>query len=343
MNRFAKHIGNAVLLLLLLPAALHSAHAGGYQGRAFVREANGAIGPTLRDISITFTREGGSSSQTAKTGTNGHYKLALANGRYRVQASHPIYQAYDSQPGFFVVTGQGWQTGNIFLQRRSGTLVLVVRHAEKASSDINTDLDPDPTNTGRGLHRAQTLAKIAAAAGVSAVYTTQWCRTAQTGQPSAQQQGLTIGAQPHGHPQAGLDACNPPITVPTQILPNQAASSAGLAQRIVQNHPGEVVLVVGHSNSAPEIVQALGTDSPCPDYLPGAAGGDCHIPDDQFNHLFVVNLPAVGAATLSHGTYGASNAGERKILPHRYRYPRYFQPPYPIPPYRRHPYRSFPY
>ncbi|NIM17839.1 MAG: hypothetical protein GTO45_38170 [Candidatus Aminicenantes bacterium] len=41
----------------------------------------------------------------------------MSTQRYVVTAKHPGYQNYSSAPGFFVVTGSGFQTGNIFLKK----------------------------------------------------------------------------------------------------------------------------------------------------------------------------------------------------------------------------------
>ena len=59
------------------------------------------------------------------------------------------------------------------------TRLLLVRHAEKQDEGFNPDLTPD------GAARAERLAEIAADAGVEAIYTTEFCRTALTAQPAA--------------------------------------------------------------------------------------------------------------------------------------------------------------
>jgi hypothetical protein len=53
-----------------------------------------------------------------------------------------------------------------------------------------------------------------------------------------------------------------------------------------------VVLVVGHSNTVPEIVRALG-------------GGDVgEIPDGRYDDFFIVVLSEGGSARTIRGTYG---------------------------------------
>lgn len=111
------------------------------------------------------------------------------------------------------------------------TVVIVVRHAERAPGS------GDPPISGAGQARARTLAEIAKAAGVSAVITTQLQRTRQTGQPVFEALGIT------------------PVVVNTQ---SDIAKHAADVAAAVRQFSGKTVLVVGHSNTVPAIVAALG-------------------------------------------------------------------------------------
>jgi broad specificity phosphatase PhoE len=225
--------------------------------------------------------------------------------RYGVTASHLAYEPYDSAPGFFVVTGEGYQTGNIFLNRLAATVVIVARHAEKASAVPNTNLAPDPDDLGVGVGRATALAEITGDAGVVAVFTTAYCRTAQTAQPTASDLGLTLQVLSTSDPNAGLDDCDPSITVSTAAHPASLGNPSVMASHILAEHRGEVVLVVGHSNTVAQIITALGAPSPCPAFLPGAPS-NCLIPENEFNHLFVVTVPHDDSTpSLTHELYGA--------------------------------------
>jgi broad specificity phosphatase PhoE len=106
------------------------------------------------------------------------------------------------------------------------TIVLVVRHAEKASDTT----DPPLSDAGRA--RADALAHVAGSAGVSAVFHTQFKRTQQTVAPLAARLNLT------------------PITHPANDTP-------GLVSAIQSKWRGRTVVVAGHSNSVPEIVKGL--------------------------------------------------------------------------------------
>lgn len=141
------------------------------------------------------------------------------------------------------------------------TQVIVVRHAEKADTSADPDLSP------AGQARAQALAHAAGKAGVQAIFVTQLRRTRQTAQPLAQQIGLPM----------------------VQVA---ASDTAGLVQRILTRHAGQVVLVVAHSNTIPQIISALG----------GPAIED--IGEGDYDNLFIVLRHRKGPARLLHLRYG---------------------------------------
>jgi phosphohistidine phosphatase SixA len=115
-------------------------------------------------------------------------------------------------------------------------LVIVVRHAEKAA--VPGD---DPPLSAEGEARARALAAALADADVGAVVVTPRRRTADTATPLAVARRLT-----------------------PEVVPFGAAGPAGIAAHAravadaARRHPGRVVLVVGHSNTVPAIVAALG-------------------------------------------------------------------------------------
>lgn len=187
-------------------------------------------GRKIPDVNIRFVSEDGGIVKSEISDTNGYYKITLSQGRYWVTATHPDYEDYSSIPGFFVVTGGGYQTGNIFLREPRLTTVLLVRHAEKAA--IPPD---DPPLTSDGEARAKKLANVARRAGVTAIYTTDTKRTKGTVEPLADSLKLD------------------PI-----IYNNPTA----LVNQILSEHKGDVVLVAGHSPTVPQIARLLGADVP---------------------------------------------------------------------------------
>jgi broad specificity phosphatase PhoE len=235
----------------------------GYQGGVYQRMADGSIGPTISQVAIKFVKEDGSVIETTTSDASGRYSIALGVGRYRVTATHPSYEDYSSAPGFFVVTlNGGLQTGNIFLYEPTVTVVLLVRHADR-------DGNNDALKVPEGTDRAQKLADVVAKAGVTAIYSTSWNRTRATAEPSAE--ALDLEIETYGSPQE-------------------------VANLIGADHPGDVVLVVGHSNTQKSIIETILEQEFYPDqpYI------------EDFDNLFVIGKPVAGG----HGSvvnlqYGA--------------------------------------
>jgi broad specificity phosphatase PhoE len=76
-----------------------------------------------------------------------------------------------------------------------------------------------------------------------------------------------------------------------------AVGLAKQTKRILARHRGETVVVVGHSNTVPDIVAALGATRPPP------------ICDAEYDNLYVVRVPPTGSATVERRHYGVATAG----------------------------------
>ncbi|MBT9392463.1 histidine phosphatase family protein [Hymenobacter sp. NST-14] len=149
----------------------------------------------------------------------------------------------------------------------SATKVYVVRHAEK-------DLTPglaDPPLTPAGQQRALALNQALAPEQVAAVFSTATARTRATAAPLAARQN-----QP--------------------VQPYDARQLSALAARLRRDYRGRTVLVVGHSNTILETVDALGAPRPVP-----------VIGDDTYDYLLEVSIPADSTrpATATARRYGA--------------------------------------
>jgi broad specificity phosphatase PhoE len=140
--------------------------------------------------------------------------------------------------------------------RAQTTVVVLVRHAEKV------DDSRDPPLSKAGERRAEALAAALGDAGIQAVYTTQYVRTRDTAAPLAQ----AVGVDP--------------------VIVASAGDAAAIAAHIREHNVGRTVLVVGHSNTVPAIITALG----------GADVGK--IGDDEYSHLFIVLLDGSGAGVV---------------------------------------------
>jgi len=132
---------------------------------------------------------------------------------------------------------------------------VVVRHAERADAGAPVS---DPDLSAAGHARAASLATMLRDAKVTAIYVTPLKRTQQTAAPVAKALGLT------------------PIVLP-------AADTATLIAAL-QQHQG-TALVIGHSNTVPDIVKAL-------------SGAAVTVRETDFDHLFVVSRPLVGSASV---------------------------------------------
>jgi broad specificity phosphatase PhoE len=145
-------------------------------------------------------------------------------------------------------------------------VVILVRHAEKAAAPKG-----DVALSDAGLVRAEALAAALADAHVDAIVTTQLRRTRETAAPLAAKRHLT------------------PVVVPTGENIDAHARAVAEALRDL----GPVVLVVGHSDSVPAIIHALGGPS-----LPALC-------ETQYAQLFTMVTMPGKPPRLVRSTYGA--------------------------------------
>jgi|ERR1700720_2732766 broad specificity phosphatase PhoE len=140
---------------------------------------------------------------------------------------------------------------------RAQRVVIVVRHAEKVS-------ESDERLSEAGRARAARLAALLKDAGVTAIYSTDTERAKDTAQP------LAVAAK-----------------LPVQVYDLGAGKKMDARPFIAQlrQHVDDVVLVVGHSNTVPALLEALG----CP--------GKVSLAQGDYDNLFVV-VPTGRRATL---------------------------------------------
>ena len=150
----------------------------------------------------------------------------------------------------------------------AGTTVVIVRHAEKSTDDPR-----DPSLSAAGQQRARDLGAVLNDAGVTDVYVTEYKRTRQTAEPLAQASGISMVERP-------INAAN------------SATYAQDLAREILTRSAGKSVLVVGHSNTVPNIVKALSGSAVPP------------ITDAEYDHIYVVTIPAAGAPRVMQLRFG---------------------------------------
>jgi phosphohistidine phosphatase SixA len=127
----------------------------------------------------------------------------------------------------------------------SQSTVFIVRHAEK----VDDSKDAELSETGRA--RAETLANMLRDAKIGAIYATEFKRTQQTAAPLAKALGLTVTNLP-------------------------AADQAALVAKLRASTANS--LVVGHGNTIPDVIKALGISEPV------------NISESDYDNLFVVVL-----------------------------------------------------
>ncbi len=180
------------------------------------------------------------------------------------------------------------------------TTVYLVRHAEKGAG-VN------PSLTQPGVTRAEVLASLLRSADLATTYSTEYCRTAQTAQASAQSNNVAIDVFTSSGTQANFESCDPEIEVQIQVTDAHIDHVNKIKSHILTNHKGDSVLVVGHSNTVPAIIKALGAPELCPTFFPLNADNECHIPDGlnpQYDNLFIVSVLSNGTANLVRLRYG---------------------------------------
>jgi 2,3-bisphosphoglycerate-dependent phosphoglycerate mutase len=146
------------------------------------------------------------------------------------------------------------------------TTVVVIRHAEK---ELGSSTDPPLSPAGEA--RAALLSRIfgdsKGPGSLDAIYISTALRNRMTAAPLAKRLGLV------------------PIVVPT-------GDPKGLVQRVLRDHSGGRVLIIGHLDTIPQIVAIL------------AGKGDVPKIDEQdFGEMYVVTVPRIGHANLLRLTY----------------------------------------
>ena len=136
----------------------------------------------------------------------------------------------------------------------------MVRHAERTGST-------DQLNS-QGLIRAQELSRILDESNISAIFASTANRTQQT--------AATLSTQ---------------IGVSTSIY--NALDLPSLVNEIKSIHKGQVVLVVGHSNTVPQTINLLGITPTLSD-----------IPHNEYDNLYIVTICNNCDPRLIHMEYG---------------------------------------
>ncbi len=145
------------------------------------------------------------------------------------------------------------------------TTVILIRHAEKELGSI-----ADPPLSAAGEERAQLLARMfgttSAPGRVEVIYVTPTLRSRMTAAPLAARLGLTPLVASDAEPRA-------------------------FVRRLLHDHGGARVLVIGHADTLPDIVRLLSGQAVPP------------LGDQEYGTVYIVSVPRIGRANLLRLAY----------------------------------------
>lgn len=78
------------------------------------------------------------------------------------------------------------------------------------------------------------------------------------------------------------------------IIPYDAMNTETIIDDIVKAHKGKIILVVGHSNTIPELIANMGASKVVPP-----------IDEDEYDNIYIVTIPWFGKTKTIRLRYGA--------------------------------------
>jgi phosphohistidine phosphatase SixA len=165
---------------------------------------------------------------------------------------------------WLLVMGAVVLIGATFLHWRSATstTIVLVRHAEKELGAIS-DAPLSPEGEQRADRLANMFGDTDKFGRLQRIYVTNTRRTQQTALRLSQRLGITSEV---------VDA---------------KTDSAELAKRVLDENRGGRALIVGHSNTVPELVKALSGTKAVPP-----------IGEEEYDTMYVVTVPSIGQTSV---------------------------------------------
>ncbi|WP_171047943.1 phosphoglycerate mutase family protein [Pedobacter xixiisoli] len=148
--------------------------------------------------------------------------------------------------------------------------VWIVRHAEK---DISNPADKDPDLSPAGAERAEALKKELKGQKIDSIFSTDYKRTKLTGFPLADITGISIQTY-------------------------EPSKVAAFVKSLKEHAGGKKVLIIGHSNTVLELIEAFGAKRPVP-----------AISDDEYDYLFSLTVKG-DKVDVKTDKYGAKRKAE---------------------------------
>jgi len=148
------------------------------------------------------------------------------------------------------------------------TTIYIVRHAEK---DVSDPKNQDPELNIEGRERAKALAIKLEVTKLDAAFATKYKRTRQTASYAANNNKL-------------------------EIQNYDAQDFAGVSELVKTKHSGQKVLIVGHSNTVLELLEAFGAQRPLAALF-----------DDDYDFFFELTIDSKGKVNLRTMRYGKAH------------------------------------
>jgi broad specificity phosphatase PhoE len=169
---------------------------------------------------------------------------------------------------FTVVLGAGFAVFAAWVWLTAGsTTVIVIRHAEKDLSVSVTDPPLTQAGEARAMRLAQMFGDAKDLGHVDVIYVSPALRNRLTAGPLAARLGIGVTIAPADDPR-------------------------GLVKRVLREHGGGRVLIVGHSDTVPQIVAALCDCSKIPE-----------IGAEEYGTMYIITVPRIGRANLLRLNY----------------------------------------
>ena len=151
-----------------------------------------------------------------------------------------------------IAVGLAW-----FFESQATTTIIFVRHAEK---ELNVGDNPGLSDAGRRrvAELTRQLVDADVVAGIDAIYTTPFRRTQETVQPLAEALDVPINSY-------------------------DAADRETVLETILKEHKGKIILVVGHSDTLPELIANLGASKKVPP-----------IEEMEYDNIYIISIPWFG-------------------------------------------------
>jgi broad specificity phosphatase PhoE len=151
-----------------------------------------------------------------------------------------------------IAIGLAW-----FFESQATTTIIFVRHAEQTDHEAD---DPPLSEAGqrRAAELTRQLADADVVAGIDAIYSTSYKRSTETAAMLSERLDLPINIY-------------------------DANDTEMVLEEILRNHKGKIILVVGHSNTVPELIANLGASKKVPP-----------IARDEFDNIYIISIPWFG-------------------------------------------------